>query len=118
VSARFVRQLLLPEIGEAGQRRIEASTAAVAGPASSHLPDLAHEVASRYATGAGFGGLEPGSIDVDALAPADLVTDPSAREILAGARAALAEMRRALGDTSHDGAVSGPKPGPPAEAMS
>jgi hypothetical protein len=93
MSARFVRQVLLPEIGEAGQRRIEASSAAVGGDG------LAHEVASRYAVGAGFGRLGPGSIDVDALAPADLVTDPRAREILAGARAALAEMRRAAGDS-------------------
>jgi hypothetical protein len=96
MSARFVRQVLLPEIGEAGQRRIEAASAAVAGPVSAHPPDLAHEVASRYAIGAGFGGLAPGLIDVDALAPAHLVTDPYARQILAGARAALAAMRRAL----------------------
>jgi hypothetical protein len=91
VSARFVRQVLLPEIGEAGQQRLLAASAAVAGDG------LAHEVASRYATGAGFGGLGPGAIDVDALAPADRITDPSARQVLAGARAALAEMRRALG---------------------
>jgi hypothetical protein len=90
VSARFVRQVLLPEIGEAGQRRIEAATAAVAGEGP------AHEVASRYALGAGFAAVVPGPIDVGALAPADLVRDAHAREILAGARAALAELRRAL----------------------
>jgi hypothetical protein len=91
VSARFVRQVLLPEVGEGGQRRIEAASAAVAGEG------LAHEVASRYALGAGFGRLEPGSIDVETLAPAELVSVAPAREILAGARSALAEMRRALG---------------------
>jgi hypothetical protein len=91
--ARFVRQILLPEIGEAGQRRIEAASAAVAGDG------LAHEVASRYAKGAGFTGVRPGAIEVDALAPAGIVTEPSARQVLAGARAALAEMRRALGET-------------------
>jgi hypothetical protein len=90
VSARFVRQVLLPEVGEGGQRRIEAASAAVAGEG------LAHEVASRYALGAGFAGVVPGPIDVDALAPAELLADKNAREILAGARAALAEMRRAL----------------------
>jgi hypothetical protein len=94
VSARFVRQILLPEIGEPGQRRIEAAFAAVAGEG------LAHEVASRYAEGAGFAGVRPGSIDVDALAPAEIVAHPSARHVLAGARAALAEMRRALGEAS------------------
>jgi hypothetical protein len=91
VSARFVRQVLLPEIGEAGQRRLQASSAAVAGEG------LAHEVASLYALGAGFGCLTAGSIDVDALAPAALVTSGRpAREVLAGARAALAAMLRAL----------------------
>ncbi len=38
-----------PEIGEAGQRRLGEATAAVAGEG------LAHEIASRYAEGAGFG---------------------------------------------------------------
>jgi proteasome lid subunit RPN8/RPN11 len=90
VSARFVRQILLPEVGEAGQSRIVASTAAVAGEG------LAHEIAGRYALGAGFAQLSPGAIDVDALAPAALVCSPGARQVLAGARAALAEMRRAL----------------------
>jgi hypothetical protein len=85
-----VRQILLPEIGEAGQRRIEAAPAAVAGEG------LSHEVASRYAAGAGFAGTVPGSIDVDALAPVEIVVHPGARHVLAGARAALAEMRRAL----------------------
>jgi hypothetical protein len=92
VSARFLRQVLLPEIGEAGQRRIESRAAHVAGSG------LSHEVASRYAIGAGFAGTAPGPIDVDALAPADLIRDPPAREILAGSRAALSEMRRALAE--------------------
>ncbi len=92
MSARFLRQVLLPEIGEAGQQRIEASSAAVAGAG------LAHEVASRYALGAGFGAVTGGRIDVDALAPGAVVSSGSqaAREVLAGARAALAAMRRAL----------------------
>jgi hypothetical protein len=92
VSARFVRQVLLPEIGAAGQRRIEAAPAAIAGDG------LAHEIASRYAIAAGFAGTAPGPIDVGALAPAELVHDPRAREILAGARAALGEIRRVVGE--------------------
>ena len=90
-AARFVRQILLPEIGEAGQRRIGAATAAVAGDG------LAHEVAVRYVEAAGFGAVAAGGVDVAALAPASLVTDAHARAVLAGARAALAELRRAVG---------------------
>jgi hypothetical protein len=90
MSARFLRQVILPEIGAAGQRRIEAARASVGGDG------LAHEVASRYARGAGFAAVSPGAIDVDALAPASIAADPAARAVLAGSRAALAEMRRAL----------------------
>lgn len=92
MSARFVRQVLLPEIGEAGQRRIEASSARVAGDG------LAHEIAALYAAGAGFGAVTAGAVDVALLAPPDVVASASAREVLAGARAALSEMRRALGE--------------------
>lgn len=93
---RFVRQILLPEIGDEGQRRIASATAAVLGqPGSARA--LAHEVAARYAEGAGFGGLADGVIDVEALAPAALVTHASARAVLAGSRAALTELRRAIG---------------------
>lgn len=86
---RFVRQVLLPEIGEAGQQRLCAAEAAVGGAG------LAHEVAARYAEGAGFARVVAGAIDVEALAPAAIVQADAARELLAGARAALAEMRRA-----------------------
>jgi hypothetical protein len=88
--ARFVRQVLLPEIGEAGQRRIGAAEAEVGGAG------LAHEVAARYAEGAGFGAIVAGDVDVAALAPAAIVKTEAAREVLAGSRAALAELRRAV----------------------
>ena len=88
---RFLRQVLLPEIGAAGQARIGEATAAVAGEG------LAHEVAERYARGAGFGAIAPGAIEVAALAPAAVVTAPAAAAVLAGARAALAEIRAAIG---------------------
>lgn len=96
MNARFLRQVLLPEIGEQGQRRIEGASAAVGGAS------LAHEVARLYAAGAGFAAITPGEIDVDALAPAGMVKEAAAREVLAGARAALAELRRAL----HEGRES------------
>ena len=88
--ARFLRQVLLPEIGAEGQARICASKAAVGGTSP------AHKVAELYARGAGFGAVEPGAIDVDALAPPSIVRSPAARDVCAGARAALAAMREAL----------------------
>ncbi|WP_437950387.1 hypothetical protein WME98_05890 [Sorangium sp. So ce296] len=94
---RYLRQVLLAEIGPEGQARLGAATARVLGGSGDGAPPLAREVAERYARGAGFGALAEGALDVDALAPADLVASPAARAVLAGARAALAEMRAALG---------------------
>lgn len=94
---RYLRQVLLAEIGPEGQAKLGAATARVLGGGGGGAPPLAHEVAERYARGAGFGAVAEGAIDLDALAPADLVTSPPARAVLAGARAALAEMRAALG---------------------
>jgi hypothetical protein len=93
-AARFLRQMLLTEIGAEGQRRIGESTAYVGGEGGERS-SLAHEVASLYARGAGFAGVLPGPIDVAALAPEHLAREPEAREVLAGARAALRELRRA-----------------------
>ena len=89
MTARFVRQMLLPEIGIEGQARIGQATAAVAGASP------AHAVARLYAEGAGFGAVTAGTIDIAALAPEAIVTSPAAREVLAGSRAALAAIRRA-----------------------
>jgi hypothetical protein len=90
MSARFVRQMLLPEIGIEGQARIGQATAAVEGASP------AHAVARLYAEGAGFAAVTGGAIDVPALAPESIVTSPAAREVLAGSRAALAAIRRAV----------------------
>jgi len=90
MTARFVRQMLLPEIGIEGQARIGQATAAVGGVSP------AHEIASLYAAGAGFASIAAGPIDVDALAPRAIVSSPAAREVLAGSRAALAALRRAV----------------------
>jgi len=89
MTARFVRQMLLPEIGIEGQARIGQATAEVAGASP------AHAVARLYAEGAGFGAIAAGPIDLDALAPLTIVSSPAAREVLAGSRAALAAIRRA-----------------------
>jgi hypothetical protein len=91
--ARYVRQVLVAEIGVNGQARIEASDADVGGPGGS----LAHEVAELYARGAGFRAITPGPVDVHRLAPLSEVRSLAAREVLAGARAALAVIRDAVG---------------------
>ena len=89
-AARTLRQLLVPEVGEAGQRRIAKAVASVAGSG------LAHEVGVLYAERAGFSSVDAGPIDIDTLAPLDIVTTDSARHVLAGARAAMAAIRAAL----------------------
>ena len=87
--ARYVRQMLLAEIGVAGQARLASAVAAVAGNG------LCHEIASAYATRAGIGTVVPGVIDADQLAP-DFLSQSAARAVVAGSRAALASMRQAL----------------------
>lgn len=88
--ARHLRQILVAEIGEAGQARIAEGEAHVLGDG------LAHEVAARFAEGAGLSRLLPGHLDEAELAPA-FVKLPAARSVLSGSRAALREIRRALG---------------------
>jgi hypothetical protein len=87
---RFVRQILVAEIGEAGQARLADAVSPVSGDG------LAHEIATAYASRAGVGSVVPGPLDEAALAPAFL-EDPAARAVVAGSRAALASLRAALG---------------------
>jgi hypothetical protein len=86
---RYARQMLLAEIGEKGQRLLDAATAHVGGAG------LVHEVAEAYARRAGIAHIAPGPIDL-ALAPPFLEND-AARSVVAGSRAALSAMRIALG---------------------
>jgi molybdopterin/thiamine biosynthesis adenylyltransferase len=88
--ARYARQMLVAEIGEAGQARLKAATASLSGVG------LEHEIATAYAVRAGIGTVQPGRIDEEALAPAFLELR-AARAVAAGSRAALAAMREALG---------------------
>ncbi|NUO52000.1 MAG: hypothetical protein HOV80_24380 [Polyangiaceae bacterium] len=83
---RYLRQILLAEIGEPGQRAIAEASVTVGGPAG------AHEAARLYAERAGFRRIddageerEPGSGD------AAIVT-PAARDVVAGARAVARAM--------------------------
>jgi hypothetical protein len=82
--------MLLAEIGEEGQARLERAAMDLGGEG------LAHEIAAAYALRAGAGRVGPGSIDEAALAPAFVEHGP-ARAVVAGSRAALAAMRSALG---------------------
>ena len=85
----YLRQILVTEIGLEGQTRLAQGTAAVGGAG------LAHEVATRYALGAGMARVVEGAIDLGAAAP-DFLVDPATRAVAAGARAALRAMRLAL----------------------
>jgi hypothetical protein len=87
---RYVRQVLVAEIGEAGQARLAGGVAPLSGPG------LAHEIAAAYASRAGIGSVVSGPVDVGALAPAFL-EEPAARAVVAGSRAALSSLRTALG---------------------
>ncbi len=79
--ARFLRQILVDGIGEAGQRLVSRASAPVSGSSA------AHDVAALYARRAGFAELAPGPASFDELAP-EWVMAPDARDVLAGARAA------------------------------
>jgi len=89
VFRRYARQMLLPEIGEDGQRRLGAAVAQVAGHG------LGHEIATAYALRAGMGSVGPGKVDELALAPS-FVEHAGPRAVIAGSRAALASLRDAL----------------------
>lgn len=101
MAARFLRQILLAEIGSEGQALICKAQAAVCGEG------LRYDIASRYAGRAGFGRLSAGAIDLSSAAPHHMVRTEAAREVLAGARASLAEIRRALQLSFDKAPVSG-----------
>jgi len=99
---RFVRQVLLSEIGVEGQARLGAVVAGVAGEG------LAHDVAARYALAAGMDGVSPGAIELDHWAPTSVCEHEAARAVLAGARAALAALRSGVGLPAHAPRSEGP----------
>jgi hypothetical protein len=88
-ASRYVRQMLVAEIGEAGQARLQAATFPLVGKG------LLYEIACAYATRGGVGSLAPGALDEASLVPA-FVENPAARSMVAGSRAALAAMRRVI----------------------
>lgn len=88
--ARYLRQILLSEIGREGQKRISRGRARVGGNG------LCYEIAEQYARGAGFGSIEEGEIIMDELAPNTIIASPVCAQVCAGARAALRAMREAI----------------------
>jgi hypothetical protein len=93
---RTLRQRLVAEIGEAGQAKIVAARALVAGTG------LAAEVERRYLEGAAFGAVASAPAasppipaiagDLDAIGG-----DESAQDVILGAARALAQIRVAAG---------------------
>jgi len=86
---RYVRQMMLAEIGEAGQAKLTGAVVALRGAG------LAHEIATSYAERAGVGQVVDGPIDEAALAP-DFLRHAATRAVVAGSRAALSAVRVAL----------------------
>jgi len=83
VDPRFVRQVLVAEIGERGQAAILRATARTSGQG------LAAEVAARYAARAGFREIADGGVEVTAPG---YVVEPAARAVVEGALSALAAI--------------------------
>jgi hypothetical protein len=103
---RFIRQILLPEIGEEGQSRIESSVAVIGGAREGPFAGrLSGEVAERYARAAGFASVVSGPIAKELLAPPSIARSDAAREVLAGARAAVQPLRLAAGLKEPDSAA-------------
>jgi hypothetical protein len=87
--SRHARQVILPEIGEAGQARIEAGSAVVDAGRSG-------EIEALYLAGAGVGRIvvadAASASDARGAAPFD-VRDEAARDVALGAWRALATLR-------------------------
>ncbi len=87
MSARFLRQILVSEIGQSGQTKIERAVA--------ELPVAAAEgeVAELYARRAGFVRFEPAAELRDQTWTAQ---SPSVQAVLSGSRCALLAIRKAV----------------------
>jgi hypothetical protein len=89
-SDRYTRQRRLAEIGDAGQRRIEAASAVVRGLDGA-------DVELRYLTGAGLSNVVHDSAAAPlAFAHEAFFAFPSSRRVAAGAWRALRTLKGAL----------------------
>jgi len=92
---RFTRQSRLAEVGEEGQARLLAAVVQVAGEGTRAA------VESRYLTGAGV-AVDRAKVATSASDPPWLAAlHPAAREVAAGAHAALDVVRAVLADRQH-----------------
>ena len=89
---RYLRQILLAEIGESGQRAIAEAPAKLGGSSG------AHDVARLYAERAGFRRFEASSGELEPGIDEAAIVTPAAREVLAGVRAALRAMTEATAE--------------------
>ena len=89
---RYLRQILLAEIGTEGQAALERAHLCLSGET------LAHDVATLYALRAGVGSVGNGEVPLDALAPVELCGNLAARQVLAGSRAAVRALLSAAGN--------------------
>ena len=87
--SRYARQMLVAEVGEAGQERLAQAIVALGGEG------LDHVIACAYARRAGVGAIVDGPLDESVLAPSFVAT-PAIRAVVAGARAALGALRTVL----------------------
>ena len=85
---RYLRQVILVDVGPSGQRRIAEARAAVGGEG------LGHAIATRYAERAGFAEVTPGAIDSQDEDRVVATSAPAA--VLAGSRAALRAILAAV----------------------
>jgi hypothetical protein len=93
---RYLRQVLVAEVGASGQAALAAF--APRAPSAGGPWTLAERVAERYLTGAGVHAEGARlACQLEVAAPPELVRDEAAREVLAGSRAALAALAALLG---------------------
>jgi len=85
--ARFTRQTRLPEIGRAGQARLEATVIDLATRGEAAVIEAA------YVRAGGAAGVRPLAEGAAEHALPFDVRDPAARDVATGAHAALAAMR-------------------------
>jgi molybdopterin/thiamine biosynthesis adenylyltransferase len=97
--SRYARQIAVPGIGEAGQRRISSLEVEVRGD------DLAAEICALYLAGAGVKRVVSAfaarvralNSEVETEGTTSVIAEPEGDDLLAGSRAARTVLARALG---------------------
>jgi len=92
---RYTRQVRLAEVGEAGQARLASAHACV------HGDGMAADVEARYLRGAGVSVTHATTHPNEDMPGWLLALGPGARDVAAGAYAALSVMRAVLASSPH-----------------